>query len=105
MLPFKFNAGIFFHVFSDGIDARELASSTSKRLTIVPCDVTSDEAVKKAQTFVNKKVTEENLGMSSIDRSSVSIQGAGQGVVYMSLKFDLDYTHSSSFLDLLLYEA
>ena len=54
---------IFFHVFLDGADARELASNTSKRLTIVPCDVTSDEAVKKAQTFVKKQVAEENLGM------------------------------------------
>ena len=55
-----------FHIifpFPAGADARALASKSSRRLTIVPCDVTSDEQVIAARDFVSETVAKENLGM------------------------------------------
>ncbi|XP_072032940.1 D-beta-hydroxybutyrate dehydrogenase, mitochondrial-like [Amphiura filiformis] len=44
-----------------GADARTLSSESSKRLTIIPCDVTSDEAVIAARNLVSKAVIKEKL--------------------------------------------
>ena len=50
-------------LFSAGADARALASKSSRRLTVIPCDVTSDEQVITARNLVSETVAEENLGM------------------------------------------
>ncbi|XP_072020798.1 D-beta-hydroxybutyrate dehydrogenase, mitochondrial-like [Amphiura filiformis] len=44
-----------------GRDARELASKSSKKLTIVPCDVTSEDEVIAARNLVAKTVNKEKL--------------------------------------------
>ncbi|XP_072019457.1 D-beta-hydroxybutyrate dehydrogenase, mitochondrial-like [Amphiura filiformis] len=59
---------IGFRVFAgcllpDGADAQEFSSEGSKRLTIVPCDVTSDDSVLAAKKLVSETVINEKLDL------------------------------------------
>ena len=53
---------IVYVSLSDGTGARNLVQETSSRLTIVPCDVTSDDSVQRAKEIIKKELKTQGKG-------------------------------------------